>query len=145
MDIERFIKDFNKNFPPEPDNPDFVSVYEEAMIGAGFDFSDAETFIEEYILPEMKTLREEFLKNDQEALIIYRSAGLTDIQLKWRNFTAARLNPIQRMKLKKIKEMQILLGDAQLSLGLMKEVIIKHRPELAEKYRELQILTLDGV
>ena len=144
MDIEKFIKDLNNSFPPEPDNSDLVTLYEESMIGAGVDITDAEIFIEEYILPEMNTLREEFLKNDQEALLIYRGAGLTDIQIKWRNFRAARLNPIQRMKINKIMEMQILLGDAQLSLGLMREVIIKHRQELAEKYGELQILTLDG-
>lgn len=146
MDIEKFIEDFSKNLPSEPDNnPDLFSIYEEAMLGAGFDFSASERFIEEYILPEMKMLRTEFLKNDKEALSIYRSAGLTDIQVKWRNFRDARLNPLQRRKLKKITEMQILLGDAQLSLVLMREVIIRHRPELAEKYGELQILTLDGV
>ena len=145
MDIDKFMTTFNQTISSTPDDPDLVSLYEKAMTAAGFDFADSEQFMEEYVLPEMGRLHQEFLENDQTAISIYRTAGLTDLQAKWRNFRAARLNPLQRRKIKKITEMQIRLGDAQLSLGLMREAILRHRPELKEKYRELRLLTLEGV
>ena len=143
MNTEKFIDTFNKIFPSVADGQDLVSIYEKAMIDAGFDFADSEEFIEGYILPEMEKLHQEFLENDQATLDIFRKAGLTESQLEWRNFRAARLSIFQKWKIKKITKMQIRLGDAQLSLGLMREVILRHRPELAEKYGKLEILMLD--
>ena len=70
---------------------------------------------------------------------------MTELQEKWRNFRTVRLNVFQKRKIRKITEMQIRLGDAQLSLGLMREVILRHRPELKEKYGEFKLLMLDGV
>lgn len=145
MDIDKFMTTFDQTILSIPDDPDLVSLYEKAMTAAGFDFADSEQFMEEYVLPEMGRLHQEFLENDQTAISIYRTACLTDLQAKWRNFRAARLNPLQRRKIKKITEMQIRLGDAQLSLGLMREVIIRHRPELEKKYGELRLLMLEGV
>lgn len=145
MNIDKFMTTFDQTILSIPDDPDLVSLYEKAMTAAGFDFADSEQFMEEYVLPEMEQLHQEFLENDQAALSIYRKAGMTDLQAKWRNFRAARLSVLQKRKIKKITEMQIRLGDAQLSLGLMREVILRHRPELKEKYRDLRLLTLEGV
>ena len=145
MDIQNFIATFNRTFPTTSDDPDLIALYERAMIAAGFDFTCSEQFMEEYFIPELERLHQEFLENDKTALSIYRKAGMTELQDKWRNFRTARLNVFQKRKIRKITEMQIRLGDAQLSLGLMREVILRHRPELMEKYGEFKLLMLDGV
>ena len=51
---------FNRTFPTTSADPDLISLYERAMIAAGFNFSDSEQFMEEYFIPELERLHQEF-------------------------------------------------------------------------------------
>ena len=114
--------------------------YEAALERAGVDFeTDAEQLLTEYIFPALEELQKTYLTNDEAALDIYRSAGLDEIKVRWRNFDTAKLSFLQKRRIKKIAEELELLSDAQLHFVILGMVVYKRRPDLKEKYGEMEV------
>ena len=122
-----------------------IEVYDTAMNKAGFDYeAESEKLLTEYIHPTLSELQGAFEENDEKALEIYREAGLEELKVQWRNFETAKLNFIQKRKIKKLAEGQERLGDAQLHLVVMTGVIYNHRSDLEEKYGTPKLLLVEG-
>lgn len=65
----------------------FLNAFNAAMTKAGFNFAtDSEEFMDEYVVPAVKELKETFIENDNKILDIYREAGLDEMKVRWRNF-----------------------------------------------------------